>query len=206
MLDHNYIGELFSVMATRLGAPPNFIKTLNQDDDWNFVIKLCIFTEELCSNALVRKIGKDELGDYIIKLPLVGGANGKLTLLDELKIVGSETKKFITAIADIRNRYAHRIKYSNITLPGFFDALPADQRASLESRLNYGAETVDDVWGTAPRNSTYWRFVLESCFISSAFEITKGSGLLHETTQEISDRTNELLEMLRAAKQRASGK
>jgi hypothetical protein len=192
MLDHDFLSDLFNELALKVGAESDFIKQLNKDNDWNFVIKICIFTEELCLNAIMKKIGNDNILDFISRLQLVGGQTGKLPLLKQLALIGKDEENYITGIAEIRNKYAHRIKYAQVDLPGYIDRLSGEQKVQLQQKFNAGIRTIDKTWGGNPKDSKYWRLVIEVCFVLTAHKLAKESGLLKEAIESLAGKMSYL--------------
>ena len=185
MLDHEPLAQVFNKMAIKLGGDPQFISQLTNDNDWSFCIKLCILTEELCFKVITTKFGNIDLTDYVSRLPLVGGNAGKISLIKSLELGSDNSLKIVHGISEIRNRYAHKIKYSGIDLPTFFTKLDPDTSNQVKSKLKHGIDIIDPMWQNLPKISLYWRLVLESCFIEMSIDFSEKSGFLGEIIGEL---------------------
>lgn len=99
------------------------LEILKTDSDWAFILKIDALLEtaskEIIKHGLRLKIlnkviKSDVLGDFVDSLPM----RGKTSLLKLLEAAGCppEARGFIDATRQIRNAYAHNIKYIDVGL------------------------------------------------------------------------------------------
>lgn len=111
----------------RLGVPAGTLITMASEDDYLLVIKM-IATIEPAINELIAKgmsrpigLGGDPASafagiiEFTTRLPL-NGRSSKIEFAEALGVLKSSDKKFIDALSQIRNRYAHNIRNATRTL------------------------------------------------------------------------------------------
>ena len=107
-----------------VGLPKDLILAIfNAESDWAFILKIDALIEtaskEIIRHALRLKvlnriIRTDALGEFVDSLPI----NGKISLLKLLDAAGCprEELHFIEATRQVRNAYAHNIKFADVNL------------------------------------------------------------------------------------------
>ena len=199
MLHNIFLETRFNDIARRFGATGNFATNLGKSNDWEFIIKLCIFTEDVCTDSLIRHFNDDNLKTWLTKLPLIGGQTGKLPLLKNLKLIDSDDENFIQGIADIRNRYAHRIKYADLSLIDYVNSLPNEESKKIKCKFKAATAIIGKDFDSYSNQSIYWRFALETCFVITATKLTQLSGLAQEIDKEHDDFINLLKDGMKNA-------
>lgn len=120
----------------RLGLPAGTLIKMASEDDYLLVIKM-IATIEPAINELIAKgmsrpigLGGDPASkfagvvEFSTKLPL-NGRSSKIEFAEALGVLRTSDKKFIDALSQIRNRYAHNIRNASRT---FLDMVSEAER------------------------------------------------------------------------------
>lgn len=111
--------HLFKGLFDRL----DFIKRLESDDDWSFVIKMQALIEAAVTEAAVARTGEEKLNRVIERLPLVDGDTGKLTIGRDLGLLTKPQRRFVQKMAALRNQLAHRVESVDFTFPEYLTSL-----------------------------------------------------------------------------------
>ncbi len=200
MLTETNISLLFQRIASKVGAQQGFIDNLKHEKDWGFVIKMCIFVEALCTDVIVKTIGKTELMDYLSKLPL-DGRSGKISIMENLRLANRETFKFVQGLGVIRNRYAHRIQYADVSLADFIAGMTSGNRQQLLSNFMHIVNSVDDKIPGLKGDPIYYRIIIESGFIYAVHDIASSSGLFDAVIDELHAEYNNFTELMRRTRE-----
>lgn len=117
-----------------LGLPKAFLFQISREDDWSFVLKANAVIEGALEQAVQKacfsvKAGwraRDEVKfeTFVRNLSLVGRTS-KVALAQAYGVLVEEDAKFVTTLAEVRNRYAHR---------------PSNFRKSIRQMLGPGRE------------------------------------------------------------------
>ena len=97
-------------LETKCNVPLGFIHELQNESDWSFIIKTYAIFEALLSELISKTSEKPELQTFFSKLDMCSKPIGKLQLLKNLSFLKESERKFIRALSDLRNTYAHDIK------------------------------------------------------------------------------------------------
>jgi hypothetical protein len=129
------------------------------DSDWAFVLKVDALVEtaskDIIRHALqLRVLGKTigGLDEFVDALSM----NGRTSVLNLLKAVGcpSEELGFITTIRRVRNLYAHKIEYAEISLVDLIKN--HNEKANLIKHLsaieNYVEDDLLEMYQTDPKS------------------------------------------------------
>jgi hypothetical protein len=135
--------EFFSALEQDLGVPSDFFHHLLDDNDWSFVIKLHALIETSITHALVTFFDKPELRSVFSRLPLASTSTGKLAFVQELQLLDRPSVRFVQALAELRNGFAHNPANVVITLGDFLAQSP--NKDSLESRFRWGYSAAKDI-------------------------------------------------------------
>lgn len=124
------VSEGILELERRVGVAPNFFRTLSDADDWSFVIKLHALFESACTHLLLFHFKEPELADVISRMELSNKATGKLAFLGKLELMGSNNRRYISTLSELRNRLVHDVRNSEFSLPAMVKGL---QPAELKS-------------------------------------------------------------------------
>lgn len=119
----NLLKELKSHLFKGLFDRLDFIKRLESDDDWSFVIKMQALIEAAVTEAVVARTGEEKLKRVIKRLPLVDDEIGKLTIGRDLGLLTKPQRRFVQKMAALRNQLAHRVESVDFTFPEYLATL-----------------------------------------------------------------------------------
>lgn len=173
---------------SRMGLPPETLMGLMEDPDHLFVIKIIASIEpalnDLIEHELFRPNGLGgqknsdrfrRLADFAAsKLPLNGRAS-KLEFADCFGILSDQHKDFISAIAGIRNRYAHNIRNLPRSLLEVFKELEPRDRKLFRKLVGFDAKH-DTIASDALKLLTLNQFSQFMLFVNKEIEV-KPAGL-----------------------------
>lgn len=113
------------IMEERLGLPEGYFKSLrDQGSDWEFSIKLVVLLEAALGHVLAAHLQTDAVRRHCERLNLSGGRVSKLGLAEDLGLLSDSERKAFSALADIRNTFAHRVENINGDLKAFAAQMP----------------------------------------------------------------------------------
>src|SRR6266446_110933 len=99
-----------------LHLPHGFIIDLMRETDWGFVIKLNAVFESLLNmsiTCLLRAVHENGLKEVIVRLDMADFRRGKLAIAARLNLIGPEDRRFLEALAELRNSLAHTVENLN---------------------------------------------------------------------------------------------
>ena len=123
---------LLATLERRVGIPEGFVHSLlSEDDDWSLVIKLAVLVEASVTHALVLYVKNEALFDHFAEV-----SNFKrLQLAKKFGILDHLDVEALDAVAWMRNRFAHNVKFLGSDLWTFFDAQADDKKAELINKM-----------------------------------------------------------------------
>jgi uncharacterized protein YutE (UPF0331/DUF86 family) len=122
----------------------SFLDELNtRDDDWAFVIKAQALIEGAVTRAILAQIGDDRIKRTVEVLPLVGEELSKLALMKDFNLITRKERRFISKMASLRNRLAHRAEYSKFNFKDHVDSLDGKQLKDWQDSIVWFTEAND---------------------------------------------------------------
>lgn len=121
-----------------LRLPKGFYDQLLKDDDWSFVIKLNALFEAACAHALSTRLGAAELIDQFARLELADPTRGKIKFLLTLACITPEQAKFLTRLAELRNKLAHDVSKASFTFRSYVTGMDSNQKKELAKVFGHG--------------------------------------------------------------------
>lgn len=119
----------------KLGLPKGYYMSLRGDgSDWEFAIKLVVLIEAALGHVIAAKLHNDAMRDHCDRLNLVG-RTGKIDLALALDILRPAEAKALATLAEIRNRFAHKVANVALDLPTFAANLPKGEMPGMLKRL-----------------------------------------------------------------------
>jgi hypothetical protein len=103
-------------LESKLGVPQNFFRSLNDVDDWSFVIKLHALFEAACTHLLLFHFKEPELTDVFSRLELSNKTTGKIAFLGKIGLLGKENRRFISTLSELRNSLVHDVRNAEFSL------------------------------------------------------------------------------------------
>lgn len=110
-------------LESKVGVPENFFLTLNQADDWSFVIKLHALFEAACTHLLLFHFKEPELSEVFSRLELSNKLTGKIAFLGKVGLLNKENRRFISSLSELRNSLVHDVRNAEFSLPAMVAAL-----------------------------------------------------------------------------------
>jgi uncharacterized protein YutE (UPF0331/DUF86 family) len=135
----------------------SFLDELNtQDDDWAFVIKAQALIEGAVTRAILAQIGDDRIKRTVEVLPLVGEELSKLALMKDFNLITRKERRFISKMANLRNRLAHRAEFSKFNFKDHVDSLDGKQLKDWQDSIVWFTEANDScgLWKTISATHT----------------------------------------------------
>lgn len=128
----------------KLGVPHGYYQSLRDNgSDWEFAIKLVVLLEAALGLVIASKLQNDAMRDHCDRLNLVG-RTGKLALAEALGVLRPAEVKAFAALAETRNRFAHKVSNINSDLPTFAAQLPEGERDGACKRLLMIPQSVEN--------------------------------------------------------------
>ena len=173
--------EEFARMEVHLDLPEGFIlELLKGADDWTFILRLHALVESALEYLIVANLARPELDTWVIRHN-IGGRTGKLALASALGVVDDADRGMVEGLADIRNRFAHRVQMTATTFGDYWAELPVSERTKLTRWIvrAYGYatsgpldEAAANAWQTSPR-LVLW--VACRALIERAYEVRRSA-------------------------------
>ena len=118
-------------LEQRIGVAPGFFDGLVQEDDWSFVIKLHALLEAACTHFLLVHFKEPALGDVLARLELSNKTTGKVAFLAALELVAKPSRRYISALSELRNSLVHDVRQSRFRLSEWVASLDPAQVKSF---------------------------------------------------------------------------
>jgi len=147
-----------------LDVPHGTLAYLHSDNDYVAILKVHATIEPLLNELLEKNVtrvlshpkvnfpGGDVLADFILKRNL----DEKRTLAVKFELIDEPNSRFVKAVSDVRNRYAHNIKNISLSIVDITKKLsPNDDGASVVKQICGSTNTNDNA---RIRGLLYYRF------------------------------------------------
>ncbi len=125
-------------IEVQLRLPRGFIVGLLNDTDWGFVIKLNALFESLLNTAIaqsLRAVHSDGLAEVISKLDMADVRRGKVVIATQLGLLRPDDKRFLRALAELRNRLAHSVENVAWSFLAEITLMNSEQRKSCRAKF-----------------------------------------------------------------------
>ena len=155
--------ERIGRIESRLGVPAGFYLNLkDQGSDWEFAIKVVVLVEAALGAVVAAKLQNEAMRDHCDRLNLAG-RTGKIELAGSLGVLAPDEMKALGTLAEIRNRFAHKVANIASNLEAFAASLPAAELSKLcrgAMMVPAGLEhDVDFLW-SSPQAPSIFRYLL----------------------------------------------
>jgi hypothetical protein len=124
-----------------LRLPSGFICQLLEETDWGFVIKLNAIFESLLNSAITRSLlssHRTGLNEVIAKLDMAD----KIAFAAQLGLVGEPDRRFLIALAELRNRLAHSVENLVFDFAAWVALMDANQRRAFARKFTGGGDSL----------------------------------------------------------------
>lgn len=120
--------EMVEELEARVAVRPGFFNELIREDDWSFVIKLNAFVETCLTEAICTVLMRDELAEVVSRLDTANDRTGKLAFAKALGLLDKPQRRFVSELAQLRNRLAHDPRQSTFSFKVHLDAMSEESR------------------------------------------------------------------------------
>lgn len=121
--------------AVELGLEEGFFRSLLEEDDWSFVIKLHALVEAAVAHLLAETCGRPELLPVFSRMAMGGSRTGKLAFGKVLDCLDDYDLAFIAALSEVRNRMVHSVRDAALTLDQYVAELDKGQFETFRRRV-----------------------------------------------------------------------
>jgi hypothetical protein len=126
-------------LEKELRIPEGFIENLLNEDDWSFVIKGHSFIEAAVSYLLVTALDRPNLDEVFSLLELSNKRTGKMAFVKALDVLDADTRRFISAFSELRNKLVHDISQVSFSFPTYVAQMDGNQFAEFVKAFGYFA-------------------------------------------------------------------
>lgn len=124
--------KLFATLERRIGIPEGFLWSLRMErDDWAYVVKLSVVCEAALTHMLILAVGNSRLYDHFSDLT----QSRRLEVAKQLGILSDADRHTLSAIAQVRNSFAHRVENLTGSLRDYFLSLTQERKIDLLTKL-----------------------------------------------------------------------
>ena len=168
-LDAKALEQLAHIEA-KLGLPGGFYGSLrNTGTDWEFSIKLVVVLEAALAAVIAAKLHNEAITAHVDKLNLDGGRTGKLDLAESLVVLSAIERKAFGTIANIRNRFAHKVENITLDLETFGRSLQQGELEGMQKRLLMIPQEAEKESERLSRGEHVTRFLRLTLFLSGSW-------------------------------------
>lgn len=118
-------------LEAKVGVPKNFFRTLNDADDWSFVIKLHALFEAACAHLLLFHFKEPDLSEVFARLELSNKTTGKIAFLGKIGVLGKENRRLISTLSELRNSLVHDVRNAEFSLATLATTLEPNEVKNL---------------------------------------------------------------------------
>lgn len=187
--------EWVGAFESELGLPSAFfIRLLQKEDDWSFIIKLHALIEAALAHLLAIH-SNEKLLNVFVRM----GMRSKVAFAKALGVLDKDERIFISKLSGIRNSFAHDVHQAGATMAAYVAALDPEQLKSLKVAIGPGIDPVTIVEPPVPeldfvRDNPKLCIWLRALFVISFIYQRKDIVLLK---RKVADENQKLLESLR---------
>jgi hypothetical protein len=159
----------FELYEKEFGINENFIRDIIAEDDWGFIIKAHTLIEAMFSSLITKHINaNDGVKKVMTFLPLSDSQIGKLELAEYVLGLKKEHKKYIKRLSNIRNSFAHDIKYVSSNLNQYLANMDKQQQKAFLKDFAW-IDVSRDLFMKEPRKCLTISFLMILFVIESMF-------------------------------------
>lgn len=169
-----------ALIEEELQLPAGFIESLEQEDDWSFIIKSHALIEAALSTWIASHLDQPELIEPLSYIEIGHPKYGKVALTASLRLTSPYDRKLINNLTKLRNLLAHRIDYISFDLNSYISSLDKNQKQQFFDAFSYFYIRTDsngkpvypekDVVFNNPKQAIYLGVLMLLAFISVHME------------------------------------
>jgi len=132
-----FLSEFFENWVTRrLGLTHSPLRSLENDDDWTFVIKMHAVVEAALNHLLMVRLNDPKLSEIISQLPTNDERKGKMAFIKAYRLLSEDPCLFVRLFSKIRNTAVHDAKSFNLDLTKYVAALEDNEKPKWKRALS----------------------------------------------------------------------
>ena len=172
-----------SSIEQELRLPSGFMQSLEEEDDWSFIIKSHALIEASLSTWLVSHLDQPELKEPLSYIDIGHAKYGKVALTASLGLTTPYDRKFINNLTKLRNLLAHGVDYISFDLNDYISSLDKNQKKQFFDAFSYFYIRADsngapiypnkEVVINEPKQAIYLGVLLSLALISTIMENTR---------------------------------
>lgn len=133
-----YLDGLEQWMNNTVGMPPDFVRSLSEDDDWVFFIKLHAFIEAALNHILTEEFGNPELSRIFSRLETSNPRIGKIAFIKACDALSEQQRLFVKTMSEVRNYIVHDIKNFGFDLASYIGRFDKTQLQKWNEAIHTG--------------------------------------------------------------------
>jgi hypothetical protein len=133
----------------KLNLPKDFYNNLLNEDDWSFVIKMSALFEAACTHGLLVKLQSPEIESALKSIEHAHQKHGKILLITKLGVIVESQKTFLTELAELRNKLAHKIENVNFSFESYLSEMDENQKKKFVTVYGHGIHEVVEINGVS---------------------------------------------------------
>lgn len=107
--------------------PKDFFKTLYNEDDWSFIIKIHSLLESVISSLILYHFKEPSIANIISRLEMSNPQTGKIAFLKSIKLIGDNDRKYISSLSQLRNNLVHKVENTSFTFREWISNMDKNQ-------------------------------------------------------------------------------
>jgi hypothetical protein len=117
------------------GTSRSPLDTLNNDDDWTFVLKMHAYVEAALNHLIVTRLNNPKMGDVVAKMRTANSESGKLALIKAYDLLPDKMCLFVEILCSIRNKAVHNISGQDLDLARYAQSIKPEQRKAWRTAM-----------------------------------------------------------------------
>ena len=130
--------DLAKWIELELRLPTGFVCALLSETDWGFVVKLNAIFESLLNVSITRSLLSAHttgLEEIITRLDLADHRRGKIAIAAQLGLIAPEDRRFLEALAELRNQLAHSVQNLGFEFSAWVALMDDNQRKACARKF-----------------------------------------------------------------------
>jgi hypothetical protein len=154
----NTSGDAVRELQRRIGHQPDFLRSIRDEDDWSFVVKMHAPMEAAVTRLLTLRLGEDSLHDVFSRLDFASPNFGRLAFAKALNLLDSKDRGFLRELAELRDRLVHDVSNVSFDLHGYVAALNTDKfRSFVKSCDNFSISMEPEASRNVVNDGKRWK-------------------------------------------------
>ena len=158
----------------------DILATLENENDWGFVIKSHAMIEAATTEMIVNYLGDERLTKIVERLPLSDSQIGKLVITKNLGLLEDKPRNFARTYSELRNALVHKVENLGFTFSDHLQSLTKEKREAWLTSICWFCndpgtyEQWKKIAGESPREALFMGIFEYMAFCVVAFSLPKG--------------------------------